>query len=203
MILSSNIAFGVRKLSDVPEDVFEEGNASAKIFMSQKERLEEYMEQDFFRTKNRLDEAYGDLEQVQVAAKDACIHDNIMDFPKQYSTMVGERGVTISGGQKQRSSIARALMKDAPVLILDDSLSAVDTDTEEKILANLKENRVGKTTIIIAHRISTIQNADHILVLENGRRAEYGTHDELVALGGIYAELYEKQQLEKQLETTV
>ncbi len=199
--LQTNIAFGVRKLSDVPQEVFEEGAASAKIFMSHKKRLEEYLERDFFQSKNRMDEAYGDLEPVEKAAKQACIHDNIMDFPKKYSTMVGERGVTISGGQKQRSSIARALMKDAPVLILDDSLSAVDTDTEEKILAALKENRAGKTTIIIAHRISTIQNADHIMVLERGEMAEYGTHDELLAKGGIYAKLYEKQQLEKQLET--
>ena len=124
-----------------------------------------------------------------------------MDFPKKYSTMVGERGVTISGGQKQRSSIARALMKDAPILILDDSLSAVDTDTEDKILEALKKNRAGKTTILIAHRISTTQNADHIMVLERGAVAEYGTHAELLAKGGIYAKLYEKQQLEKQLET--
>ena len=137
---------------------------------------------------------------IEQAAKDACIHDNIMDFPDGYQTVVGERGATISGGQKQRSSIARALLKDAPILILDDALSAVDTDTEEKILQNLKENRKGKTTILIAHRISTLQQAEQILVLEEGRPAELGSHEELLALGGIYAGVYRKQQLEKQLE---
>lgn len=141
-----------------------------------------------------------DVELVQKAAREACIHDNIMDFTNHYNTMVGERGVTLSGGQKQRSSIARALMKNAPILILDDALSAVDTNTEEQILDNLKMNRKDKTTIIIAHRISTIQNADHILVLENGEMAEYGTHEELILRQGIYARMYEKQQLEKQLE---
>ena len=140
------------------------------------------------------------FEQIQQAAKDACIHDNIMDFPDGYQTVVGERGATISGGQKQRSSIARALLKDAPILILDDALSAVDTDTEEKILQNLKENRRGKTTILIAHRISTLQQADQILVLEDGRGAELGSHEELLALNGLYAGVYRKQQLEKQLE---
>ncbi|MBR6810665.1 MAG: ATP-binding cassette domain-containing protein, partial [Clostridia bacterium] len=123
-----------------------------------------------------------------------------MDFPDGYQTVVGERGATISGGQKQRSSIARALLKDAPILILDDALSAVDTDTEEKILQNLKENRRGKTTILIAHRISTLQQADQILVLEDGRGAELGSHEELLALNGLYAGVYRKQQLEKQLE---
>lgn len=118
---------------------------------------------------------------------------------KQYQTLVGERGVTISGGQKQRSSIARALMKDAPILLLDDALSAVDTDTERQILDNLHRLRKGRTTIIVAHRISTIQDADHILVLDEGKVEEYGTHEELLNNGKLYASLYRKQQLEKEL----
>ena len=146
------------------------------------------------------------LESVIHAAELACIHDNIAEFPEQYQTVVGERGVTLSGGQKQRSSIARALMKaaapqaSAPILILDDALSAVDTDTERKILDNLRTVRGNdRTTIIVAHRISTIQDADHILVLDDGKVAEYGTHEELLASDGLYKSLFDKQQLEKQL----
>ena len=138
-------------------------------------------------------------DEVKQAAKNACIHDNIMGFPDEYKTMVGERGVTLSGGQKQRSSIARALLKDSPVLILDDSLSAVDTDTEEKILENLVEIRKGKTTIVIAHRISTLQKADNVAVLLDGVIAEYGTPDELLKLGGFYSDISHKQQLENEL----
>ncbi len=140
------------------------------------------------------------LASVEHAAKLACIHDNIAAFPEQYATVVGERGVTLSGGQKQRSSIARALMKDSPILILDDALSAVDTDTERSILDNLRTIRSNdRTTIIVAHRISTIQDADHILVLDDGKVAEYGTHQELIDKAGLYKSLFDKQQLEKQL----
>ena len=161
-----------------------------------------YVPQDNFLFSDTLKSniAFGtdsaEMEEIVKATKTACIHDNIIAFPDGYETIVGERGVTLSGGQKQRSSIARAIKKNAPILILDDALSAVDTDTEEQILANLKENRKGKTTILIAHRISTIQNADIIVVLEEGEARECGTHKELIELGGIYKDMFEKQQLE-------
>ena len=164
-----------------------------------------YVPQDNFLFSDTLSGniAFGALEataeEIAEAARQADIHDNIMDFPEKYETMVGERGVTLSGGQKQRSSIARALLKDSPILILDDALSAVDTDTEETILDNLKRLRAGKTTIMIAHRVSTVQNADRILVLDEGRIAEYGTRDELMARHGIFYDMVIKQQLEQQL----
>ena len=137
-----------------------------------------------------------DGEAVAAAAVLADVDGDVRGFSEGYGTILGERGVTVSGGQKQRISIARALMKDAPILILDDALSAVDTDTEEQILQNLKKNRQGKTTILIAHRISTIQNADIIMVLEDGEAREIGNHAQLMALGGIYKGMFEKQQLE-------
>ena len=165
-----------------------------------------YVPQDNFLFSNTLKSniAFGveneEMERIKKATIAACIHDNIIDFPEGYETIVGERGVTLSGGQKQRSSIARALMKDAPILILDDALSAVDTNTEESILKNLKENRKGKTTILIAHRISTIKNADIITVLDNGKIREVGSHNELINNNGIYKDMFEKQQLEEALE---
>ena len=161
-----------------------------------------YVPQDNFLFSDTLKSniAFGaedeDMGAIISATQAACIHENIVQFPDGYETIVGERGVTLSGGQKQRSSIARALMKDAPILILDDALSAVDTDTEEHILHNLKKNRAGKTTILIAHRISTIQNADIIMVLENGTAAEIGNHASLMEQHGIYYDMFEKQQLE-------
>lgn len=148
--------------------------------------------------------AFGDLEverqAVEAAAKAAAVHDNIIDFPQGYETVVGEKGVTLSGGQKQRVSIARALLLQPPVLILDDSLSAVDTNTEAEILDHLRAHRAGKTTIIIAHRISAIAHCDQILVMDGGKIVERGTHEALLQLQGLYNSLNTKQQLEKELE---
>ncbi|MDI9460081.1 MAG: ABC transporter ATP-binding protein [Bacillota bacterium] len=142
-----------------------------------------------------------DLERVQEYAKIAQVYDNIMEFPQQFDTIVGERGVTLSGGQKQRIALARALIKEPQILILDDSFSAVDTETEEAILQNLRRVFPGKTVIIVSHRISTLKNANHILVLEEGSITQEGTHDQLTAEPGLYQELYQKQLLEEQIES--
>ena len=123
-----------------------------------------------------------------------------MDLPDGFDTIVGERGVTLSGGQKQRVSIARALIKDPKILVLDDSLSAVDTDTEERILQGLKVIMKDRTSIIIAHRISSIKHADEIIVLDNGQIVERGRHDRLIDLKGHYYSLYHKQLLEEELD---
>ena len=139
-------------------------------------------------------------EQVLEAADIACLNADVQDFAGRYDTMVGERGITLSGGQKQRSAIARAVVRDPRILILDDSLSAVDTQTEEKILGRLRGVMRGRTTILIAHRTSTVRDADKIVVLKDGKIIEYGTHDELLANAGYYADLYQKQLLEEELE---
>jgi ATP-binding cassette subfamily B protein len=144
-----------------------------------------------------------DMERVYSAAKIAQVYDNIMDFPDKFETILGERGVTLSGGQKQRVSIARAIAKDPKIIILDDSLSAVDTKTEEQVLAGLKQVMSDKTAIIIAHRISTIKDADEIIVLDEGRIIEQGSHEELVKLNGLYNSIYEKQLLEEKIEQIV
>ena len=137
-------------------------------------------------------------EAVIKAAKLADVHENIQGFAQGYNTVLGERGVTVSGGQKQRISIARALMKDAPILILDDSVSAVDTKTEHAILHNLRATRAGKTTILIAHRISTIESMDKILFLEEGRLTAVGTHEELLARCPAYNNMVQLQRLEEE-----
>lgn len=138
-------------------------------------------------------------EEIIEVAKKAVVHDNIIQFNEGYNTILGERGLTLSGGQKQRVSIARALIKDAPILILDDALSAVDTETEEKILQNLEKHSKDITTLIVTHRVSSAKNADQIIVLDYGKIVEQGTHDELINTGGYYSELYQKQLNEKEL----
>jgi ATP-binding cassette, subfamily B, multidrug efflux pump len=141
-----------------------------------------------------------DEKRVREVSEIAQFDKDVESFPEGYKTIVGERGITFSGGQKQRACLARALAIDPSILILDDSFSAVDTHTEEDILQNLKTFMRGRTSIIISHRISTVKNADNIIVLSEGKIAEQGMHDDLVALNGIYAELHYKQLLEKELE---
>ena len=138
---------------------------------------------------------------VESAARTAHIATEILEFPQGFATVVGERGMTLSGGQKQRTSIARAILRDPRILILDDALASVDTYTEEQILNGLRTAMQGRTTILIAHRVSTARNADRIAVLSEGRIVELGTHDELLARGGYYSDLFEKQSLEEEILT--
>ena len=151
--------------------------------------------------KNNIKFGKENATEVEVieAAKKAMVHDNIIHFNKQYDTILGERGITLSGGQKQRVSIARALIKNPPILLLDDCLSAVDTETEEAILNNLLAFCKDKTTIIVSHRISSAKNADKIIILEEGNIIQQGTHNELVSQDGYYKELYIRQLSEKEL----
>jgi ATP-binding cassette subfamily B protein len=165
-----------------------------------------YVPQDTYLFGETLGEniAFGlakyDEERVREAAEIANLEGDIEDFAEKYETMVGERGITLSGGQKQRTAIARALVRDPRILILDDSLSAVDTQTEERILTRLRGIMAGRTTILISHRTSTVQDADQIVVLRDGQIIERGRHEELLARGGYYADLYHKQLLEEELE---
>jgi len=137
--------------------------------------------------------------EIHDAARAADVAGDIEGFPEQYQTMVGERGITLSGGQKQRTALARALIRNPRILILDDALSSVDTHTEDKILNHLRDVMLGRTTIFISHRVSTVRNADRIAVLHDGCIVELGTHDELLALNGYYSDLYNKQLLEEEL----
>ena len=164
-----------------------------------------YVTQETFLFSETLGEniAFGvdksEPQQIARAAAVAGLFDDINGFPKQYETLVGERGITLSGGQKQRTAIARAIMREPKILILDDALSAVDTYTEEKILSELRGVMKGRTSLIVAHRISTVKDADMICVLDHGSIIERGTHEELMKLGGEYADLYERQLLEEEL----
>jgi ATP-binding cassette subfamily B protein len=137
--------------------------------------------------------------EIESAAKSAVVHDNIIGFNNKYDTILGERGITLSGGQKQRVSIARAIIKNPPILLFDDCLSAVDTETEEAILNNLYEICKDKTTIIVSHRVSSAKNADQIIIIDEGKIIQQGSHNQLINKEGYYADLYLKQLSEKEL----
>ena len=189
--LAENIAFGVdrdelRTTNDELREAENNPDAQSKIPSFNGERAE----------------VLNFESEIRRSAEMASLADDIEDFPYKYEQLVGERGITLSGGQKQRTAIARAVMRNPRILILDDSLSAVDTYTEEKILGGLRDVRRSRTTIIVSHRVSTVRDADLICVMHDGRIVERGTHEELIELGGEYADLYERQLLEEELEAT-
>ncbi|HXH69267.1 MAG TPA: ABC transporter ATP-binding protein, partial [Pyrinomonadaceae bacterium] len=182
--LAENIAFGV-EVQSLKSKVQSQGNGQP----AKNEKSNEFEIQNL-------------KSEIEKSAEIAALADDVKDFPYKYEQLVGERGITLSGGQKQRTAIARAVMRNPRILILDDSLSAVDTYTEEKILNGLRDVRQNRTTLIVSHRISTVRDADLICVLDDGKIIERGTHDELIAYGGEYADLYQRQLLEEELEAT-
>jgi ATP-binding cassette subfamily B protein len=186
--LADNVAFGMDATSPAGSDGSRGSDGSGRSGGPGGSGSEE----------SRASEALRD-ERILAAAAVARLDKDVADFPKGYETMVGERGITLSGGQKQRTALARAVAVDPRILILDDALSAVDTYTEEEILSRLGSVMRERTSIIVSHRISTVRHADAILVLDQGRIAEHGTHDELIRHNGLYAELHKKQLLEEEL----
>ncbi|MBI1849029.1 MAG: ABC transporter ATP-binding protein [Planctomycetes bacterium] len=195
-----------RLFSSPPGTLFVDGVDVNRIPLAELRHAIGYVPQETFLFSDTIREniAFGLAnatdEAVERAARQAQIHDSIVEFPNGYAQIVGERGVTLSGGQKQRVAIARALVLDPAILILDDCLSAVDTHTEEEILKGLRDARRGRTCFLISHRVSTVQDADLIVVLDEGRVAERGTHADLIEADGLYADMYRRQMLEAELE---
>jgi ATP-binding cassette subfamily B protein len=197
-----------RMLEPESDQVFVDGIDVRKLKLSSLRTQVAFVPQNtfLFAASVRDNIAFSDsgmeLAEIEKAAQSAQIHDQVMTFPDKYETIVGERGVMLSGGEKQRVAIARALAADPKILVLDDCLSAVDTHTEEEILKRLQETLANRTAVIISHRISSIQDADHIIVLDEGAIIEQGNHDELIKLNGVYADIYRKQQLEEEIKQT-
>ena len=203
----TTLAALVARLWDAPDgELLIDGRPIREWPLDTLRRAIGYVPQDTYLFGDSLGEniAFGlpkyEPERVREAAEIASLEGDIEDFTEKYETVVGERGITLSGGQKQRTAIARALVRDPKILILDDSLSAVDTQTEERILSRLRGIMAGRTTILISHRTSTVQDADQIVVLRDGQIIERGTHEELLEREGYYADLYQKQLLEEELE---
>jgi ATP-binding cassette, subfamily B, multidrug efflux pump len=205
---STLLALLARTFDPPPGTVFLDGADVVELGLhALRERLAVAPQDTFlFSTTVAENIAYGvaseERAEVERVARVAHLDEDVRGFPAGYDTPVGERGITLSGGQRQRVAIARAVLRDAPVLVLDDCLSSVDTHTEEAVLHGLRDVRRARTTLIVSHRVSTVRDADEIVVLEDGAVAERGTHESLLAHGGRYAELYRRQQLEEELEAS-
>ncbi|MEM7186169.1 MAG: ABC transporter ATP-binding protein [Bacteroidota bacterium] len=213
LAIIGNTGSGKSTLLELISRLYEVEQGSYKVdgILAKDQHLEElrksigYVPQDAFlfsdtiRNNIKFGRKEASDEEVMHAAKNAAVHQNIVAFNKDYDTVLGERGITLSGGQKQRVSIARALIKDPKILLLDDCLSAVDTETEEEILQNLAKVSKDKTTFIVSHRVSSAKNADKIIVLEEGRIIQQGNHNQLLNTDGYYKDLYHKQLLEKEM----
>jgi ATP-binding cassette subfamily B protein len=203
---STLLALITRTFEPPPGTIFLDGTAIETIPLRQLRGLTGMVPQETFLFSESLAEnirfGRGDATDAEVdeAARLAGLSTDVAGFPQGLHTVIGERGITLSGGQKQRTAIARALVRSPLLLILDDSLSAVDTATEERILHALKEVRKGRTALVVSHRVSSVKDADHIIVLEDGRIVERGTHESLLAHGGYYADLYRRQTLEEEIE---
>ncbi len=203
----STLANAIPRLLDIaPQQLMVDGHDVTQIRLSNLRRAIAYVPQDsfLFSTTIKNNIRYGNPlaedPEVEYAAKQAQIHSEILNFPKHYKTIVGERGITLSGGQRQRTALARALLVDAPILILDDSLSSVDNQTATAILQNLSSGAQRKTVIFISHQLSAAAMSDRILVMDRGRIAQSGTHAELLDQGGLYQELWEQHKLEEVLQ---
>ena len=197
----STLANAIPRLLDIEAgQLFLDGCDITQLHLADLRRAIAYVPQESFlfsmtiADNIRYGDAISDLTTVEYAAKQAQIHPEILNFPRQYETLVGERGIMLSGGQRQRTSLARALLVDAPILILDDALSSVDNETASQILHNLSTER-GKTVIFISHQLSAAAQADRILVMDRGRIVQEGSHEVLIAQPGLYQSLWERHQL--------